>query len=304
MTTIRHERVCVQPDAVQAVMQNHLAQVDEPSRWEHRYPIRMGPGWESWTLTLEFDPAVGDLAELFPIAAPYALNDRGDFVAEGKWIRICDAELSLSIAGTQLPAWDEGVQDAVLQTIATELLPFLQAATLDRTTDSPFEDLPSHWKGDQAAALVTKLAGDGRLVQVEWEIDYFRRPQCANPNLEVHFEGARHRHVASAREHALDDLVHVPVGAYEATAVARVSAQPLARWLTNGKRFNEILWTSQPLEVEIVSGFRYRFAVGLRPSKRFLTPAERRFMEDPRAKLPAPRQILHLHLLQRRKLGE
>ncbi len=175
----------------QAAFERHREHVTESSRWERLYAIHMGACRESWTLTFTFAPELGDVARLFPqpLGGAYASDGHGVHVAGPQKVILKHDSVTLHIEGTKLPAWDGGIQDAILRTIASELLPFLVDAEMDRWTDTPFEDLPKRFTKSEAWALVGRLTAHSGLVRVEWEMDYFSKAECANPDLEVHFHG-------------------------------------------------------------------------------------------------------------------
>ncbi len=287
------------PSQTHAAFEGHRERVTESSRWERLYPIHMGPGRESWSLTFTFAPELGDVTQLFPLAlgGPYASDRHGVHAARDQKITLKHDSVALRIEGTKLPAWDGGVQDAILRTIASELLPSLVGAEMDRWTDTPFEDLPRRFTKSEARALVGRLIAHSGLVRVEWEMDYFSRAECANPDLEVHFHDPKQCHCTSARWHEANRFAWMPPGTYRATAAARVFSQPLARWTTENARANEILWVSPTLPVELRPSRVYRFAVGLAAERRELTEEERRFIQDPMARLASPRAALHLRLV-------
>jgi len=82
--------------------EGHRERVTESSRWERLYPIHMGPGRESWSLTFTFAPELGDVARLFPLAlgGPYASDEHGVHAARGQKITLKHESVTLRIEGS------------------------------------------------------------------------------------------------------------------------------------------------------------------------------------------------------------
>jgi hypothetical protein len=300
----------VDPARVQAAFATHRARGPELARWELLLPLRLGAP-EKNHLSFTFASDVGDVARLFPatLGAAYSTSGSGSHSASGRSVSFKANQIAIGMSTTDShPApWDGGVQDAVLKTIATELLASLVSAERWRWTATPFEENdPPPMDAEKARALVLGITEER--VFVEFDVDYFLPGESANPDLEVHFHhGETCTQVCASTVPVRAGGSWVPTGVHKVTAVARVSSQPLARWprATDWKksRAHDVLWQSAALTVDLRPMHAYRFAVGIPREQRVLTDEERRFIVQPDVKLGQPRELLQLRLVKENAKG-
>ena len=309
----------VDPERVRHAFEAHLKRPLDLARWELIYPVMMGGVSETWSLTFALSPEIGDVARLFPDAfRNYTKNEKGVHATQGRsiYFRTCaidrspyhfrpngGSEVVVSVSGNALPPWDGGAQDALLKTLATELMPYVDAAESYRWTASPFEDNdPPSMNAEKARALIARLTQEK--VLVEFETDYFTRAETANPDLAVNFHV---QPVCDSRctEQAVSDRNSsgwIASGEYRAFAYARVYSQPLCtRWphvddFKKSRAFS-VLWRSPYIAFELRPTRKYRFFVGLPKDRRSLTDEERKFIENVHAKLEHPREIIDFRLI-------
>lgn len=251
---------------------------------------------------LRFAEELGDLRRLFPdeLGSHYKLENDW-YVADGRAICFRQHQIVLMVGGTlDKPApWDGGVQDALLKTVATELLPHLVGLERERWTNTPFEENdPPPMGADAARASVLELTEER--VFVEAEVDYFSQKESANPDLELWFRGTDRAFLLSAKNGGLWNHKWIPSGSYRVGVFAKVYSQPLAKWTGKNKRFDEYLWSSPIIPLELRRGRTYRFAIGLPVDKRALTEEERAFIQSPEATLPKRREILEVRVVEDR----
>jgi hypothetical protein len=289
---------------VQNAFEAYRAQGPELARWELVLPLRLGAP-EGNRLSFTFASELGDVARFFPatLGAAYSTNGSGSHSASGRSVSFKGNRIAIGMSTTDShPApWDGGVQDAVLKTIATELLASLVSAERWRWTATPFEENdPPPMDAEQARALVLRITEER--VFVEFDVDYFLPGESANPDLEVHFHrGETCTQVCASTVPVRAGGSWVPTGVNKVTAVARVSSQPLARWprSTNWKksRAHDVLWQSPTITVDLRPMRVYRFALGIPRDQRVLTEEERQFIVQPDATLEKPRELLELRLV-------
>jgi hypothetical protein len=293
----------IDAERVQRAFEGHHARGQELARWELLLPLYLSTVAESNTLTFTFAADLGAMDRLFPTAfgPPYTVDGKRAHCAEGRRIFIKGSEVRIEMhTKDSKPApWDSGVQDAVLRTIVTELLPSVTGAQTSRWTDSPFEEHdPAPLGPDAARKLLLRITAER--VFVEFDVDYFAPGEAANPDLEIHVHDADGR-CTEARVSTVavrSGGSWVPAGTQKVTAVARVFSQGLSRWTRERKRAHEVLWQSPTLIVELQPMRTYRFAVGVARALRVLTEEERRFLQEPEARLDSPRELLDLRLVK------
>ena len=295
----------IDPARVQSAFETHRARGPELARWELVLPLRLGaPEKNHFTFTFASD--LGDVARFFPatLGAAYSTNGSGSHSASGRSVSFKGNRIAIGMSTTDShPApWDGGVQDAVLKTIATELLASLVSAERWRWTDTPFEEHdPPPMDAEHARAFVLRITEEH--VFVEFDVDYFLPGESANPDIEVHFHhGERCTQVCASTFPVRAQGSWVPTGVQKVKAVARVFSQPLARWpqTTNYKRSraHDVLWQSPTITVDLRPMHAYRFAVGIPREQRVLTEEERQFISQPDAKLEQPRELIELRLVK------
>jgi hypothetical protein len=147
--------------SVRQTYETHRAGASRLPRWEVELGIAqyLSGVAETNSLLIRFAPQLGAVERLFPaeLGPPYARDPKGYQSTDGRNLLIQGGVIRVAMSSKDGKAapWDGGVQDAVLRTIATVLLPFVVSAEKSRWTASPFEELdPPPRKGPQARELI------------------------------------------------------------------------------------------------------------------------------------------------------
>jgi hypothetical protein len=156
------------PASVRQAYETHRADASRLPRWEEELGIAryLSTVAETNSFLIRFAPELGAVERLFPaeLGPPYTRDPKGYQLTDGRNVLIQGGVIRVAMSSKNGKAapWDGGVQDAVLRTVATVLLPFVVSVEKSRWTASPFEESdPPPQKGPPARELILQATRGG-----------------------------------------------------------------------------------------------------------------------------------------------